>query len=108
MTRAEIEERTRLLAQAFQQKATTTRDARFPALAGDALIVEASFGPKYARLVRYENSQGSACGFVDLATGDILYPKGWAGPVKGSPRGNVGAEDYGLSAFGDYAVRTLR
>jgi hypothetical protein len=47
-------------------------------------------------------------GFVDLETGDILYPKGWSGPAKGRPRGNVKADDYGLSAFGDYGVKTLR
>lgn len=56
------------------------------------------FGPKYARLV-----QGSCCiGFVDLTNGDILYAAGWSGPGAGPAkrvRGNIWAEDFGLSAL---------
>lgn len=64
------------------------------------ITAEPMFGPRYARLVEHgPEGYGNPCiGFVNMENGDILYPKGWAGPTK-LVRGNVWAEDYGLSAF---------
>jgi hypothetical protein len=106
MEREGVRERIEALRGAVESKMRTTRDARFPGLSAYPLTIALTYGQKRCRIVR-EESQRSVCGFVDLETGDILYPASWKAPAKHA-RGNVFAEDFGLSAFGDYAVKTLR
>jgi len=65
---------------AFEKVATARRDANYPRLAGNPLAVTVTFGPRYARIIR----EGSAAGFVDLTTGDILYASSWKG-AQGPP-----------------------
>ena len=104
---ATMRARIEVLRAAYEERSKVTRARDFPALASYPLTIEVMWGPKYARLVRNEG-QRSVIGFVELATGAIYYPKGWAGPQKNHARGNVFADDYGLSAFGRYGVKTLR
>jgi hypothetical protein len=45
--------------------------------------------------------RNSAWAFIDLTNGDILKPESWKKPAKHA-RGNVFAEDYGMSCVGPY------
>jgi hypothetical protein len=101
-----VRERIEALRAAFEEQTQAYRKREFPMLG--AVLIEVMAGPKYVRFVRVDGSSRSAMGFVELATGAIYYPKGWAGPTKNHVRGNVFADDYGLSAFGRYGVKTLR
>lgn len=71
--------------------------------------ITVQFGPVYARLVcTYKHGgQDSVCGWVRLSDGAILYGP-WRGPTTKHVRGSVLSADFGLSAFGRYAVKTLR
>ena len=101
-----VRERIEGIRAAFEKQTRESRHRRFPVLDSYPLTISIEYGKARARLVR-EEEQRSVCGFVDLATGDILYPASWHAPAKHA-RGNVFAEDFGLSAFGDYGVKTLR
>jgi len=57
------------------------------------------FNAKYIRIVR----EHSALGFINRETGDVLYPKGYAGPTK-RVRGNIFSPDGGQSAVAWYGV----
>jgi hypothetical protein len=59
-----------------------------------APVISAMTGPKYARLVAKNpgDQYGSAYGFVDLATGDLLKTSSWKAPAKGA-RGNIYADN---------------
>lgn len=107
MEREGVTDRIESLRAAFERHTIERRNANYPKLAGFALWVEVEFGKRYARLIRAETCSRSACGFVDLTNGDALFPAGWKGPAKHA-RGNVFAEDFGLSAFGDFGVKALR
>lgn len=71
--------------------------------------VTVQFGPVYARLVRTykKGGQDSVCAWVRLSDGAILYGP-WRGPTTKHVLGSVLSADFGLSAFGRYAVKTLR
>ena len=59
---------------------------------GPDLVITVKFGRKYAKLLA--NNGGSAWGFVDMTTGDLLKPAGWSAPAKHS-RGNIATAQYG-------------
>jgi hypothetical protein len=62
-----------------------------------------------AKFVRV-NMGTSVYAFVDRATGDIIYPAGWRGPVRkpSGVRGNIYDADHGRQACRTYGLRTLR
>lgn len=105
--RARVEELRRVLEERWDREdlAGWTKMER---PAEHAVKVTVDYGPKYARVMRKSGSSNSAAGFIDLQTGAILYPTSWRGPKDKRPRGSVLAEDYGVTAFGRYAVRTLK
>jgi hypothetical protein len=98
----ETRERIEGLRASFEAQSKARRAARHPNLAAFPYAVTIDFGRRYARVVVAET------GFVDLTTGGILYAASWKGPKDLRPRGSVFAEDFGLSAFGDYGVNSLR
>ena len=59
---------------------------------GPDLMLTVKFGRKYAKLLA--NNGGSAWGFVDMATGDLLKAAGWSAPAKHA-RGNIATAEYG-------------
>jgi len=67
----------------------------------DQVAVE--FGSRYARVIKSIGSSRSAYCFVDLTTGDLLKSAGWKAPAKGS-RGNIFADDFGMSACERYTL----
>lgn len=60
--------------------------------AGPELSITVKFGRKYAKLL--SNNGGSAWGFVDIETGNLFKPAGWATPAKHA-RGNIETAQYG-------------
>lgn len=59
-------------------------------------------GAKYVRIVSSGGSSRYVFCFIEIATGDVLKAKGWAGPTKGV-RGSIFAETfegYGVSQYG--------
>jgi hypothetical protein len=49
---------------------------------------------KYARIIMTSCGQGSAWGFIEVATGNILKAAGWKSPAR-HPRGNIATSEYG-------------
>jgi len=96
-----IQDRIEKLRAAFEERTNRTQREHYPNL--KPVDVSVRYGPKYAKIVR----DHSISAFVHLETGDIYYPAGWKAPAK-HVRGSVLADDYGLSCFGDYGVKTLR
>lgn len=64
-------------------------------------------GKRYVRILHVTHGQRSAYAFIELETGDILKPAGYKGPAKHA-RGNIFADDHGLSCCGRYSVAYLR
>jgi len=50
---------------------------------------------KYVRIVANSN-QRMVFGFIELSTGDLLYPAGWKSPTKNFTRGNIFDDKGGL------------
>ena len=106
MTRREIERRVQGLVNAWQNI------VQLHEAAGSWNSVTAcgvDFGRRYARLTTIDQNPDhvggySACGFVDLTNGDILYAGGWNKPTK-RKRGSVLDEDYGASAMRWHGVK---
>jgi len=63
-----------------------------------------SYGKKYARIM--SNNSGSAWGFVNLKTGDLLKPAGWNRPAKHA-RGHISTAEYGRN-YTQYGPNYLR
>ena len=70
--------------------------------------VSAMFGPKYARIVVAGGNQRSVHSFINLSSGDVLKPKGWAGPELKNPRSNIFAGDFGASGITEYGTNYLK
>jgi hypothetical protein len=66
--------------------------------------VDYELGKKYARVYKQDGAQRSAWGFVDLATGDILFAAGWKAPAK-HVRGNI---SNGATGMGEHSPPRLR
>jgi hypothetical protein len=66
--------------------------------------VDYELGKKYARVYKQDGTQRSAWGFVDLATGDILFAAGWKAPAKHA-RGNI---SNGATGMGEHSPPRLR
>jgi len=60
-------------------------------------------GRKYLRIVR----ENSVYCFVEVSTGDVLKSAGWSTPAKHA-RGNIFAEDNGLSRMTEFGAAYLR
>lgn len=61
-------------------------------------------GKKFVKIVKGNNS---AYAFINGETGEIFMPASWAAPAKHA-RGNVMADDYGISCSGPYGIVYLR
>ena len=62
---------------------------------------------KYARIVLVQHGdQGSAYGFIDMTTGDLLKSDGWKKPAKHA-RGNL-FSDNPLAGCGPYGMAYLK
>jgi len=69
-------------------------------------------GQKFVRVVQEDNADGVASSvhsFVEVSSGNVLFPAGWKGPQKKTPRGNIWGADGGREALSDNGrVRYLR
>lgn len=80
---------------------------QFPTLPTETLVFAG--GTKYIKIqkegvggsVDRPEKRWSAYCFIDVTTGDILKPETWRKPAKHA-RGNVFADDFGLSCMGPY------
>lgn len=74
----------------------------FPTL--PATKIDVGGGRKYLKVTR---DGGSVYCFIDTRNGDILKAASWAGTAKHA-RGNIFADDLGISCCGPYGVAYLR
>jgi len=106
ITRNEISHRIDVLLSKLNEKLTEHNKKHFQRL--EPVKVNRDDGKKYTRLVQIrESGAGSAYGFINLTTGDILKAASWKAPAKGV-RGNVNDYDYGLSCCDPYGVKYIR
>lgn len=92
---------------ALQERINNHWEDRFPNLIPP--IIDIDYGHKYARIVKVDQPGGSKsvhC-FIDLSNGDILKSASWKAPAKHA-RGNIFADDKGMSAVSEYGARYLR
>ena len=61
-------------------------------------------GPRYTRIVRFDQSSRGAYGFIDNATGDLFMAASWKAPAK-HRRGNVAK---GLAGCTEHGMAYLR
>ena len=99
---------------AFVQAQTNAYTAaNYSNLTPDNISAPAPWGAKYIRIVRANapdnNGEGqrSVHCFIDRSNGDILKAAGWKAPAKHA-RGNIFADDYGMSCMDPYGPRYLR
>ena len=75
--------------------------------------IEPEVGKRYVRLVVSSSLNGEpmperrAYGFIDLNNGDLLKSAGWKAPAK-HVRGNIFADDFGLTGCDRYGMITFR
>lgn len=68
------------------------------------------FGHKFARITQRDKGS-SGCQvycFVDLNTGDLLKAASWKTPARNGVRGNIFADDFGLSCCDVFGLKYLR
>lgn len=73
-------------------------------------IMGIMIGARYIRIVRRNSADeksGSAYGFIERTTGNILKPAGWKAPAKHA-RGNIFQDDLGLHCCTMYSIEYLR
>lgn len=73
----------------------------------DYATVEFTEGERYYRVYRHYNGQNSVHCFVDKEDGSILKGS-WKAPVKNGIRGNIWADDFGISALTPYGVAPVK
>jgi hypothetical protein len=64
-------------------------------------------GRRYVRVVKFNGCQKSVHCFVDSTNGDILKGS-WKAPVANGVRGNIYADDHGLSCVDWHGPKYLR
>ena len=76
----------------------------------DPPAIMATYGKKYARIVKVDQLNGSRSvhTFVNLETGDILKSGGWSKPQKNGVRGNIFAEDLGADRVNEHGANYLK
>lgn len=92
---------------AVQEKTTAHTAKNFSSLTPDTISAPEPWGSKYIRIVRAGTGQRSVHCFIDRSNGDILKAAGWVGPAKHA-RGNIFADDIGLSCMDPYGPKYLR
>ncbi len=102
-----IKDRINLFAQSLQEMMDNAFQGRH-----NGYRVEITFGKKYARILHIsihegKDGQTSCYGFINLENGDILKAESWAKPHP-KPRGNIFADDLGMSGCNPYGVNYLR
>lgn len=92
---------------ALQAKNSAEYKESFPTLAPP--VFAAMPGSRYVRIVRRDASGGggSAYAFIDRTNGDILKPASYKAPAKHA-RGNIFADDFGVSCCQIHSVNYLR
>lgn len=75
-----------------------------------ARVFDFEFGRKYARILhRGENeSRPTVYCFVDMNTGDILKAASYRAPARNGVRGNIFADDFGISCCARHSLKYLR
>lgn len=68
--------------------------------------LNSNYGKKFCKLTHYIAGEG-VWGFIDLSNGDILKAESWSKPAKHA-RGNIFADDYGMSGVGQYGPNYLK
>lgn len=66
-------------------------------------------GSKYVRIVKNDvgDSHRTVYCFVDINTGDILKAASWKAPAPRGVRGNIFADDFGMSCCDRHGVKYL-
>jgi hypothetical protein len=72
---------------------------------GNGSFITGLPGDRYVRII-HANGGNSAYAFIEIATGNILKPASWKSPAKHA-RGNIFADDHGLSCCGRFSVAYL-
>ncbi len=65
--------------------------------------ISSTMGKKWIKVIR----ETSVYAFIHMQTGEIFFPAGWRAPAKHA-RGNVYAEDYGMSCCNVSSVAYLK
>ena len=102
----EIVRRTEKYAELVQETLNKYFAAHHPKLTPPTITLDR--GPKYWRIVKNEGSSRSVHTFVDMENGDILKAKGWKGPERTNPRGNVRDPDFGMRGVTQHGAVYLR
>tara|TARA_Y100001949_G_C15891448_1_gene288344 strand:- start:302 stop:685 length:384 start_codon:yes stop_codon:yes gene_type:complete len=103
-----VQERLNLYVEMVQEK----NNAYFKAMNftfSDPPVVMSTYGKKYARIVKVDQSNGSRSvhTFVNMFNGDILKSGGWNAPAPNGVRGNIFANDFGADRVNDNGATYL-
>ena len=76
----------------------------------DPPAIMATYGKKYARIVKVDQLNGSRSvhTFVNMLNGDILKSGGWSAPAPNGVRGNIFADDVGADRVNEHGANYLR
>ena len=76
----------------------------------DPPAIMATYGKKYARIVKVDQLNGSRSvhTFVNMLNGDILKSGGWSAPAPNGVRGNIFADDLGADRVNEHGANYLR
>ncbi len=92
---------------AVQAKTDAYTAANFKNLTPDTIGMTNPWGKRYIRITRNSTSSGSVHCFIDRTNGDILKADGYTKPAKHA-RGNIFADDLGMSCMDPYGPKYLR
>lgn len=100
-----FEQRAEQFLVALKTMSDSYMDWRFP----NANKTEFKFehGSKYVRVVMNSGSSTSVHCFLNKVNGDILKAASWSAPAKHT-RGNIFADDFGMSAVGPHGANYFR
>lgn len=79
---------------------------RIEEITGPEIMV--SWGKKYAKVSHKTQFAHMAYGFVEIATGNIYYPKSWDAPQLNYVRGNILDGHKGMLWCGEWGIKTIR
>lgn len=103
----DFDARLKQFADALEAKLRAGYAAQYPESKLPEAHIEAHVGPKYVRIVKRDGASASAYAFINKENGDILKPASYKAPAKHA-RGNIYADDFGLSCCHQYSVAYLK